>query len=457
MQSLFDTDDAATDIRPIHILGDGKLPQWLTPEQRGWLEGTAFDPKAAGHALLPGSNGVQAVLAGAGGQEDSPLSAGGLSATLPEGAYGFASGIENPEHPALAWALGHYIFRRYKGDGPKKSRRLRMPEGVDVNQIVNMAAAVWLGRDLINTPANDMGPGELEETSRGLASFFGAECSVINGDELLEKNLPLIHAVGRASPRTPRLIELRWGDESTPKVTIVGKGICFDTGGLNLKPGNTMDLMKKDMGGSAAVLALAAMIMGAKLPVRLRVLIAAAENSVAGNALRPGDILKSRTGLHVEIGNTDAEGRLVLADALALADEDKPDHIFSLATLTGAARVALGADLPPVYSTNIALAQAIAATGTDIGDPSWPMPLWAPYDKMIDSKLGDIRNIGPSPFAGSIIAALFLNRFVKSAKHYTHFDIYGWVPKTLPGKPAGGEPQCARAIFEYLKGAYSDR
>ena len=455
IQSLFLTDTTDEDIRPIHGLSDGNLPEWLTPEQRGWLDETGFDQKSAGHALLPGRTGIEAVLAGSDGEESSPLLAGSLCAALPKGTYCFADKPDNTELTALAWALGHYAFRRYKPDEDKKLRRLLLPEGVDAASVINRAAAVWLGRDLINTPSNDLGPAELEDAVRDVAACFDAECSAITGDDLLDENLPLIHAVGRASPRAPRLIDLRWGNAAAPKITIVGKGICFDTGGLNLKPGAAMALMKKDMGGSAAALALAAMIMGANLPVRLRLLIAAAENSVSGNSFRPGDILESRAGLHIEIGDTDAEGRLVLADALAIADEESPDHIFSLATLTGSARVALGPDLPPVYSTGPGVADSIVKAGAEIGDPAWPMPLWAPYDKMIKSKLGDIKNIAASPFAGSIIAALFLNRFVKSAKHYTHLDIYGWVPKTLPGKPAGGEPQCARAIFEYLKGAYS--
>jgi leucyl aminopeptidase len=310
---------------------------------------------------------------------------------------------------------------------------------------------VWLGRDLINTPASDLGPQQLEETTRLLAKRHGAKVSSIVGDDLRTANFPMIHAVGRASDRPPRLIDLTWGKATSPRVTLVGKGICFDTGGLDIKPASAMLIMKKDMGGAAAALALAHMIMSSGLDVRLRVLIPAAENSVAGNAFRPGDVLMSRAGKTVEIGNTDAEGRLVLADALALADEEEPDTIVSFATLTGAARVALGPELPPLYTDDDAFAGEIAEAGNRVGDPVWRMPFWTGYESTLDSAVADMNNVSDGPFAGSVTAALFLRRFVKQARRFAHLDIYGWRPAPKALGPKGGEVQSARALFEVLR------
>jgi leucyl aminopeptidase len=286
---------------------------------------------------------------------------------------------------------------------------------------------------------------------RDLANTFGGTIKVTEGSSLLSDNFPMIHAVGRASDRSPRLIDLHWGAESAPKVTIVGKGICFDTGGLNLKPGNAMGLMKKDMGGAASALAFALLVMRTKLPIRLRVLVPAADNSVAGNAFRPGDVLTSRSGTTVEIGNTDAEGRLVLADALSLADEESPDYLVTFATLTGAARVALGPELPPFYADDEDFAGKMLETAHSVGDPVWRMPFWAPYDKLLKSNIADVSHISDGPFAGSVTAALFLKRFVKNAKRFAHLDIYGWVPRERPGHPQGGEPQAARALFAVFR------
>ena len=319
---------------------------------------------------------------------------------------------------------------------------------------MNQIEAIWLGRDLINTPANDMGPDDIENAARELALRHGASVSVITGDDLLTHNFPLIHAVGRASPRAPRLIDLTWGNPDAPKVTLVGKGIVFDTGGLDLKPSSAMLLMKKDMGGSATALSLAHMIMGQRLPVRLRVLIPAAENAVSGNAFRPSDVIKSRLGHTVEIGNTDAEGRLVLADALALADEESPASLFTFSTLTGAARVALGPDLPAFFTDDEALASVVVARGRAIGDPVWRMPLWNGYERNLDSEVADMNNVSESPFSGAIIAALFLRRFVKRANRFAHFDLYGWRPAARPLGPKGGEPQSARAVFDVLASEY---
>src|SRR4029078_3397700 len=305
--------------------------------------------------------------------------------------------------------------------------------------------ALYVGRDLINIPANDLGPAELESAARELATTFGASIKVTEGSGLLSDNFPMIHAVGRASDRAPRLIDLRWGAEHAPKVTIVGKGICFDTGGLDIKPGSAMALMKKDMGGAAATLAFALLVMRAKLPVRLRVLIPAAENSIAGNAFRPGDVLTSRNGMTVEIGNTDAEGRLVLAGAISLADEEAPDYLVTIATLTGAAAMPSGPDLPPLYTDDEDMAAGLLASGSAVGDPLWRMPFWPPYDKLLKSSIADAKHIAEGSFAGSIIAALFLKRFVRNAKRFAHLDIFGWVPRGQPGRPQGGDARDAAA------------
>ena len=437
--------------------GEDRLPRELTAEQKAWLDSIDFKPAAGNWAPLPGKDGLAGIVLGAEDRKTggpNPLFAASLPAVLPKGAYHYGWTPDDPALAAVAWALGAYGFTRYQANGKRIEKRLKLPKGAARAEVVNVASAAWLGRDLINIPANDLGPAELAEAAQGVAARFGADCTIIAGDDLIAENFPLIHAVGRASTRPPRLIDIRWGKAGAPKVTLIGKGICFDTGGLNIKHGPGMALMKKDMGGAATALALGAMIMGAKLPVRLRVLIPAAENAIAGDAFRPGDIIRSRAGLTVEIGDTDAEGRLVLADALALADEEKPDHIISFATLTGAARVALGPDLPPVYSTDDAFARDLTESGRRVGDPMWPMPFWQPYDALLDSRVADVCSIFPEPFAGSVIAALFLKRFVKRASAYTHFDIYGWVPRPQPGKIVGGEPQCARAVFDHLTKAF---
>jgi leucyl aminopeptidase len=378
---------------------------------------------------------------------------GQLPGLLPTGTYRFANAPHDARLAALAFALGSYRFNRYrKADAP--GARLVPPAGVDMADITRMADAATLARDLINTPANDMGPDELAQAAQALAEKFGATCTCIVGDDLLKQNFPLIHAVGMASTRAPRLIDITWGDASHPKITLVGKGVCFDTGGLDLKPSSGMLIMKKDMGGAANVLALAHMIMDAKLKVRLRVLIPAVENAVAGNAFRPLDIFRSRKGVTVEIGNTDAEGRLVLADALALADEESPDLLIDLGTLTGAARVALGPDLPPFYTDDEALATDVARHAHAENDPLWRMPLWMPYDKWLDSKTANLNNAPSGAFAGSITCALFLKRFVETAKSWLHVDIYGWTPTAKPARPEGGECQAARAIYKLLSERY---
>jgi leucyl aminopeptidase len=442
-------------------------PGWLreaplSDAQRTWAEAQGFKSAARKHLLLPGPDGALAgVVLGLGeGRTGDPmdkpeLAVGLLPAVLPPGCYHLADDLAEPELAAVAWGLGAYRFRRYKSAGDDDVAQLKSPRGVDHAGALDQIEAVWLGRDLINTPASDMGPQELEDAARQLARTHGADVSSIVGDDLLAKNFPLIHAVGRASPRAPRLIDLTWGRmggrAGDRQITLVGKGIAFDTGGLDIKPASGMLIMKKDMGGAASALALGHMVMAAKLDVRLRILIPAAENSIAGNAFRPGDVLASRAGKTVEIGNTDAEGRLVLADALALADEERPDAVISFATLTGAARVALGPDLPPLYSDDDGLAQAIVAAGNRVGDPVWRMPFWSAYEANLDSAVADMNNVSASPFAGSVTAALFLRRFVKHAARFAHLDIYGWRQAAKPLGPKGGEPQAARALFEVLR------
>ena len=429
----------------------------LEEPARRFAEANGFAAKPGQYLALPAAGGaVGHVLFGLGDLSErshDPFLAGKLPGLLPAGVYRFANAPHDPHLAALAFALGSYRFGRYrKADAPKA--RLVPPDGVDISVISRMAEAATLARDLINTPANDMGPEELAAAAESLAQRFGAKFNCIVGDDLKHQNFPLIHAVGMASARAPRLIDFTWGDPAHPKVTLVGKGVCFDTGGVDLKPAGGMLIMKKDMGGAANVLALALMVMDAKLKVRLRVLIPAVENSVAGNAFRPLDIFPSRKGPTVEIGNTDAEGRLVLADALALADAENPDLLIDLGTLTGAARVALGPDLPPFYTSDDKLALDVARCARSENDPLWRMPLWPAYDAWLDSKVADINNAPSGGFAGSITCALFLQRFVEAAKSWLHVDIYGWTPSAKPARPEGGECQAARAIYKMLSERY---
>ncbi len=429
----------------------------LPEPARRFAQASDFTAKAGRMLALPNAKGdIANILFGlddASAKWPDPFRAGLLPGLLPPGLYRFADAPHDTRLALLAFALGSYTFARYRrADMP--AARLVPPEGIDIAAILRVAEAVTLARDLINTPANDMGPAELADAAKTLAERFGATFTCIVGDELLSRNFPLIHAVGMASPRAPRLIDISWGDPAHPKITLVGKGVCFDTGGLDLKPASGMLIMKKDMGGAANVLALALMVMDAKLKVRLRVLIPAVENAVAGNAFRPLDIFPSRKGLSVEIGNTDAEGRLVLADALAYADEESPDLLIDLGTLTGAARVALGPDLPPYYTNDEALALDIARAAKAENDPLWRLPLWPPYDAWLDSKAATINNAPSNGLAGSITCALFLQRFVEAAGSWLHVDIYGWTPSAKPGRPEGGECQAARALFALLSERY---
>ncbi|MCB1479158.1 MAG: leucyl aminopeptidase family protein [Rhodobiaceae bacterium] len=419
-----------------------------------WAEAAGFTAGAGQVLLVPSDKGgLERVLFGL-GDDPAPFLPGKLATALPAGTYALESGFADPRMAVLAFCLGSYRFERYRKqakDGP----RLVCPDGVDLAEVRRIAAGAALARDLVNTPANDMGPQELEDAARGVAARHKARVKVIRGDALLKQNFPMIHAVGRASPREPRLIDITWGKASAPKVTLVGKGIVFDTGGLDLKPSSNMRLMKKDMGGAANMLGLAHMIMDAGLDVRLRVLIPSAENAVSGNAFRPSDILQSRKGITVEVGNTDAEGRLVLADALALADEEGPEIIVDLATLTGAARVALGPDLPAVFCHDDLLSAELMAAGAAENDPVWRLPLYGPYARLLDSKVADICNISGGGFGGAITAALFMEKFVEKTKIWLHGDIFAWRPSAEPGRPEGGEAHAIRALFRVLSSRYA--
>jgi leucyl aminopeptidase len=430
-----------------------KVSAGLAARDRDFVKTAGFEPAPGRHLTLP-SGGVLFGLE-SGNSHRNPFLPGLLPGALGNGTYRFANAPHDPRLATLAFALGSYRFTRYR-KAKDKQVKLVVPDGVDGDDVTRIAEGVALARDLVNTPANDMGPGDLEAAARTLAQRHGAKFRSIVGDQLLKQNFPLIHAVGRAADRTraPRLIELRWGKPGHPKITLVGKGVCFDTGGLDLKPESAMLIMKKDMGGAASVLACAHMIMDRGLPVSLRVLIPAVENSVSGDAFRPLDIYPSRKGLNVEIGNTDAEGRLILADALALADEESPDLLVDMGTLTGAARVALGPELPPFYTDDEALAAEVTRHAAEENDPLWRLPLWPRYESMLDSKTADLNNVASGGMAGSIVCALFLKRFVSAATSWLHFDIYAWTPAARPGRPEGGECQAARALYALLCARY---
>jgi len=452
------------DLPELKFAEDGEaIPVWCAPVAaiKAALDGAAHAlpaealslAKASGFAPGAGKSLAFVQAGGAPGvlfclDADSDAFQFGALAGLPEGVYRLAEAPEHPDVAGLGFLLGAYRFTRYKAAKP--GARLIAPQGADRAEVETVASAVALARDLVNTPANDLGPDELEGFARALAEKFGADVRVIRGAEL-ERECPLIHAVGKGSPRAPRLVELRWKPERTKKLTLVGKGVCFDSGGLNIKPDSAMALMKKDMGGAAAALAASAMIMAADLDLSLRLLLPIVENSVSGEAFRPGDVYRSRKGLTVEIGNTDAEGRLILADALALADEEAPDLLVDFATLTGAARVALGPDLPPFYTEDDKLAEMIARNGFACNDPVWRLPLWKAYEPKLDSKIADLNNAPAGGMAGSIMAALFLKRFVTPGRAWAHFDIYGWTPAAKPGRPEGGEAQAARLIYNLAR------
>ena len=430
----------------------GALERWSS-----WIKAAGFTAGAGKVLLLPGSNGgLGGVLLGL-GVDDDRLASATFPASLPAGVYRYemAPPAHTGDRQALAWAMGSYAFRRYQGDGkPKPRARLVWPEGADQRDVLRIADGLYLARDLVNTPSNDMGPAELAKAAGDVASLNGASIKIIEGADLISHNYPLVFAVGKASTRAPRLIDMNWGDASHPRVTLVGKGVCFDSGGLDIKAASGMAMMKKDMGGAAAVLGLAHMIMDAKLAVALRVLIPAVENSISGEAYRPGDVIRSRKGLTVEIGNTDAEGRLVLADALAEADSQSPSLLLCMATLTGAARVATGFDLPPFFTNDEPLAADIMRHAAAESDPVWRLPLWRGYRPLIEGKVADLTNNPDSPNGGAITAALFLQSFVDKAHSFAHFDIAAWTDRAKPGRPLGGEAQAIRALFALLKTRY---
>jgi leucyl aminopeptidase len=440
---------------PLIAVEQDALPATLTPAELQWAKSNGFVGQRGRLLALPGEGGaVGGHLFGLGKAADRPaLLLGQAAASLEPGKYKLAGSFGDPTLAALAFRLGAYRYDRYRK--PREPVVLEPVEGADAAEVDRLADAAYLARDLINTPANDLGPEAFEKEIRAFCKRHKLDVKVIAGDELLKQNFPMIHAVGRAAAEAPRLVEFTWGKAKDPKITLVGKGVTFDTGGLDIKPSAGMLLMKKDMGGAANVLGLAHAIIDAGLRVRLRVLIPIVENAISGPAFRPGDILRARNGSTVEIGNTDAEGRLILGDALALADEESPELIVDMATLTGAARSALGPDLPPLYATDDEIARDLMAVGAPSDDPLWQMPLWAPYDAMISSKIADVNNAGASAFAGSITAALFLKRFVKQAKAWVHLDIYGWAPEAKPGRPFGGTDQGIRAVYGYLKQRYS--
>ena len=435
----------------------GKTRQDIGEVASRFADASGFKPKQGRIQLLPdASGGLAGVLFGeaaANEAEYDSLGAGKLATALPAGDYKFASAPQNPELAALGFLLALYRYDKFKGDRTSQPRLVHSL-GLDLPGLERTARAIAFGRDLINTPANVLTPAALEEEVARLAEFNGAEFESIVGDALLTHNFPLVHAVGAAAAEAPRLAQFFWGAHAAPKVTLVGKGVVFDTGGLDIKPSGAMELMKKDMGGAATALTLARFIMEAGLDIRLRVIIPIVENAISANAMRPSDVITSRKGLSVEIGNTDAEGRLILADALAFAAEEKPDLLIDFATLTGAARVALGPDLPPFYTDDDALAADLLRAAAETADPVWRMPLWRPYDSMLESKIADLTNSPGSPFAGSVTAALFLRRFAEGAKSWLHFDLYGWNPKPRARGPQGGEIQAARALFHLLKARY---
>jgi leucyl aminopeptidase len=444
---------------PVQCVDQGNLESVLAglsePERR-FAQAQDFAAKSGSLALLSGPSGaLSRVLFGLGEATSparTPLLTGRLAACLPDGTYRLEGDLDDPRLAVLAFVLGGYRFQAYrKANGA--SPMLAPPADLDVAALNTIAAGVFLARDLINTPSNDLGPAELADAATAVAAEFGGVVSIIDGADL-ERDFPLIYAVGDGSERRPRLIDLTWGEAGAPKITLVGKGVVFDTGGLDIKPASVMALMKKDMGGAAAVLGLARMIMASGLPVRLRVLVSAVENAISGRAFRPGDILSSRKGLTVEIGNTDAEGRLVLADALTLADEDEPDTLICMATLTGAARVALGPDIAPFYTGDDDLAGQLSQAATAEADPVWRLPLWPAYDAWLSSPIADVNHIANNGFAGSIVAALFLNRFVEKTARFAHFDIFGWAPEARPAAPKGGEAQAIRALFRALAERY---
>jgi len=443
---------------PLQPLDERALKEWLetaSASTRKWVESAGFKAAPGQNCAVPGDDGGPRCWLFGREKEGWLYQLAALAATLPAGAYRLDCDWSREQRlqASIGWGLASYRFERYKANGKPRPALLLDPDiEAEVREI---CTAQQLVRDLVNTPTEHMGPEQLADAVTGQADAYDAAVSVVTGEELLTGNFPAIHAVGRASTRPPRLLELNWGDEDAPRLALVGKGVCFDTGGLDLKTSSGMALMKKDMGGAAHALALARLVMSHRLPVRLQLLIPAVENSVAGNAYRPGDIIATRKGLSVEIGNTDAEGRVILADALAYACEQAPDLVIDFATLTGAARVALGADLPPVFSNRLEIARDIQQAGDEAEDPLWTMPLYQPYRKQIESPLADLNNSSKSSYGGCITAALFLESFVQPDIPWVHIDTFAWNEANRPGRPMGGEALGLRAVFRYIQARYA--
>ena len=452
--SLIDGDAGAVPITALSKAGFQAWREQAAARERDWAAATGFSADPGKVSLVPDKEGrLGRVLVGMPENEAAMWALAGLSETLPAGAYRLETVGEGADSSrlALGWALGTYAFDLYRKKEKKKdSATLVWPEGADRGFVERIAGAICLARDLINTPASDLGPAELAEAAERVVATAGAKCRVIVGDALLAENYPTIHAVGRASDRAPRLVDITWGEESAPKVTLVGKGVCFDTGGLDLKPASGMRMMKKDMAGAAITLALGQAIMQAGLPVRLRVLLPLVENSVAGNAMRPLDIVRTRKGLTVEIGNTDAEGRLILCDALTEACTESSAMLLDIATLTGAARVALGPELPALFCNDDVVASGLVEAGAAEDDPLWRMPLWRPYRKLLDSKAADLNNVSEGPHAGAITAALYLQEFVEPGIPWAHIDVMAWNTRARPGRPEGAEAQTLRAVYAHI-------
>jgi leucyl aminopeptidase len=452
MSLPFLTDEASA--APIHVLRTSDWGAWSERHSETLRRLAAmhdFQAQNGRMLIVPATDGaIERVLFGVGDRANAMM-IGALAQHLPAGDYKFAFLPREfaATAVAVAWGLGAYAFDRYK-KRKRPAPRLALPEGADRSEVERIVRAAWLARDLVNTPTNDMGPEALHTAAEAVAVESGAAFKAIVGEELLSQNYPLIHAVGRASRQAPRLLHLSWGETTAPRVALVGKGVCFDTGGLDIKPSAGMRMMKKDMGGAAHALALGQIVMDAKLPVKLDVFLPVVENAISGDAFRPGDVIRSRQGLTVEVDNTDAEGRLILADALARACEDDPALLLDFATLTGAARTALGPDIPPFYANDDALAAELAQASLDTSDPIWRMPLWDAYEAEMDSSIADLKNTGDGAFAGSIYAALFLRRFVK-APTWAHFDIFAWSPKEKPGRPQGADAQALRATWAVIK------
>ncbi len=451
------------EVRPLYLVTEGELEATLPalPEPaRTFVENRGFSAKSGEILLLPDAQGrIIGALGGLGPTRRPRLAHGAFARALPNGIWRFENMNQLPsvQTAVLGWLLSAYRFDAYRKPSGTDPAKLLLPDGISKKHVLNMAEAVYFARNLINTPAGDLGPAELEEHARMLAEAMQARIHVIKG-AALKRGYPLIHAVGAgaSSKRAPRLIEMFWGPTNGLRVAIIGKGVCFDTGGLDLKPPSAMQMMKKDMGGAATALALARMIMQARLPVRLHVLIPAVENAISAESMRPSDVLRSRKGLSVEVGNTDAEGRLILADALARAAEEQPDIAFDFATLTGAARAALGPELPALFSTRNDIAIALMEAGRALDDPLWHMPLWRPYLDDLKSSVADLCNISTHGHAGAITAALFLSRFVEGIPTWVHIDLFAWNPKDKPARPKGGELQAARSVFAYLKRRVTD-